>query len=549
MTTAEERTVPAGDPDEHHEVDPGAEPLADATPAGDPLAVDAGWGRWVWAVRALVVGAVLAGVVLRFVTRSPLWLDEALSVNIARLPLGDIPAALKMDGHPPLYYVLLHGWMDAFGEGSVAVRAFSGLWSLALFPLAWVAARRIGGTRVAVYTVALLALSPFAIRYGTETRMYAMLSVLALAGWLLVDDGLRRPTPGRLAAIAAITGLLLWTHYWAMWFLAAAGIGLLVHGWRARKDGRHDAYGATVRVIGALVVGGLTFLPWLPTLLYQGAHTGTPWARPVRPTEMVMFTLADFGGGPQAEATMLGWLLGIAVLLGVLGKATASRFDVDLDLRSRVEARPYAILVIGTMAIAEVVGYATGATYASRYAAVIFPFVIVLAGLGVDRLRSRPIVVGALAVLLLLGGIGGVRNVVTDRTDARRSVQAIQAAGQAGDVVVYCPDQLGPSGSRLLGEEFDQVTYPAFRRPERVDWVDYKEQLAKADPRAFATKLLARAEGHRIFFVYSLNYTTHRAICPKVLEALGEKRVPQTLTQPTDAFEQAGVVVLEPAAR
>ena len=70
--------------------------------AGDPP-VD----RWLVVVTTLVV---LVGVVLRFLPRSGLWLDEALSVNIANLPIGDIPSALRKDGHPPLFYVLLHLW-------------------------------------------------------------------------------------------------------------------------------------------------------------------------------------------------------------------------------------------------------------------------------------------------------------------------------------------------------------------------------------------------------------------------------------------------------
>ena len=65
-----------------------------------------------WKRAALVTGitlAIVAGVVFRFWTTSHLWLDEAISVNIARLPLGDLPSALRADGHPPLYYGLLHG--------------------------------------------------------------------------------------------------------------------------------------------------------------------------------------------------------------------------------------------------------------------------------------------------------------------------------------------------------------------------------------------------------------------------------------------------------
>lgn len=511
----------------------------------DPLDTDEGWGRWRWPVRLLVVGALVSGVVLRFVTRSPLWLDEALSVNIATLPLGDIPAALKVDGHPPLYYFLLHGWMDLFGTGPVAVRSFSGLWALGLFPLMWVGARRLGGNRVATYAVALLALSPFAIRYGTETRMYSMVSVLTLGLWLLVADALDKPTRARLAGIALITAALLWSHYWAMWFLAAGGVGLVVHAIRSRRADRPDDLGASVRVIAAVAAGGVLFLPWLPTLLYQGSHTGTPWARPLRPTEMVTGTIADFGGGALAEAVLLGWLIALVVGLGVFGKVEG-RYEVTLDLRTRPRARPFAIVIVGTLVIACVVGYATGATYATRYASVFFPFVVLLAALGLDRLRSRPIAVGALAVLLLLGGIGGVRNVVTDRTDARRSVEAIEQEGEPGDLVVYCPDQLGPSTSRLLDAGFDQVTYPRFEEPQRVDWVDYKERLADASPERFGAEVLRRAEGHKIFLVYSTTYSTHKETCPEVFNAIGAERLPEQLTQLGGDGEPATVVMFTP---
>ena len=62
----------------------------------------------------VAVGAVALGLVLRFVARTPLWLDEALSVNIAKLPLDQISEALRHDGHPPLYYFSLHLWMDVW---------------------------------------------------------------------------------------------------------------------------------------------------------------------------------------------------------------------------------------------------------------------------------------------------------------------------------------------------------------------------------------------------------------------------------------------------
>lgn len=519
---------------------PENEPLATAGDLRD------GWGPWKVPFLVLVVGAIVAGVVLRFVTQSPLWLDESLSVNIARLPLGDIPEALRHDGHPPLYYVLLHGWMDLFGTGNGAVRAFSGVWALALFPLTWVAGRRLGGPRVATYAVAVLALSPYAVRYGTETRMYAMVMVLSLAGWLLVDDALRRPAPGRLAAIAGVVGLLLWTHYWAIWFLGAAGIALLVRAWRARRDGRADDLAAVAKVVGAFVAGGLTFLPWLPSMLYQGAHTGTPWARPVRPTEMITFTLADLGGGPQAEAQLLGWAVALCALTGLAGRAVDTH-RIEVDVRTHERGRPFAVLIAGTLAIATVTGYALDATYASRYAAVFVPYLLLLAALGLDQVRSRALAFGALAGLLVFGGVGAARNVVFERSDADRSAAAIVGAAQPGDWVVYCPDQLGPSTSRVLGEaDVEQVTYPTFAAPQRVDWTDYTDVLAEHDPESFAEELLERVGDHQVFLVYSTSYTTHEEICPELFNAIGRRRPPEVLTQTSEAYEPASVVRFAP---
>jgi len=514
--------------------------------ARDPLSTDCGWGRWAVAFWGLVGLSTVAGIAFRFYTRSPLWLDEALSVNISGLPVGDIPAALRHDGHPPLYYFMLHGWMSIFGEGDWAVRALSGLWSVVALPLVWVAGRRLGGSRVAIYALAITAISPFAIRYGTETRMYSMLSVIALVGWLVVTAALERPSRWRLVAIAAVVSVALWTHYWSIWLLGVVGLVLLVRAWSAHRDGRAEDQRSTVLVIAAMVVGALTFVPWLGTMLYQGTHTGTPWARPMRPTEMVQTMLVDFGGGRYAEAAGLGWFIAALAALGLTGVAL-DRFRIEVDVRTRRPGRPLALLAGGTLVVACLAGYASGATFASRYAALIHPFVILLVALGLDQLKSRPVAISCLSLLVLLGLVGGYRNVVVDRTDARRSADAISEVAEPGDWVVYCPDQLGPSTSRLLGPGLSQVSYPAFAGPARVDWVDYKARLAAASPRRFAQDLLRRAGDHRIFLVFSTSYETHREICPALYNEIGRQRPPQLISDPSDAFEPSAVALFEPS--
>lgn len=56
-------------------------------PAAAPLAPLRRAATGTVALRVAVAGALCAGLVLRFATTSALWLDEALSVSIAQLPL------------------------------------------------------------------------------------------------------------------------------------------------------------------------------------------------------------------------------------------------------------------------------------------------------------------------------------------------------------------------------------------------------------------------------------------------------------------------------
>src|SRR3954465_13231670 len=92
-----------------------------APPAAPPLPTSAPpEGSRSSLLTAAVVAVVVLGVVLRFLTSSHLWLDEALPVTIARRPLSRIPDALRHDGSPPLYYLALHFWSAVFGASDAA---------------------------------------------------------------------------------------------------------------------------------------------------------------------------------------------------------------------------------------------------------------------------------------------------------------------------------------------------------------------------------------------------------------------------------------------
>lgn len=491
----------------------------------------------------LTAVAVVAGLVLRFTTRSGLWLDEALSVNIAELPLGEIAGALRQDGHPPLYYYLLHGWIRVVGDSDVAVRSLSGVFAVLALPLAYVAGRRIGGRLLGWVALGVFALTPFLIRYGTETRMYALVTLLVLVGYLLVDDIVRRNRTAwwRVGLLALVVAAGLWTHYWMMWPTAALAL-VLLWTWRRGRDPQTRA-GAARALVG-LVGGGVLFLPWVPTLLYQSAHTGTPWAGPVRPVAFLALTFTDLGGGAFSDAQFVGTTVVVLVLLGVFGRGLSAR-RIELDLTTVPELRAEAAVAALTMAFGLAITYATWSAYATRYAAVFIPLLVLFAAAGITRFVGRVALIVVYAVTLGMLAMGGLFNITYDRTQTKALAPVVAERASAGDVVVTCPDQLGPATIRALPDDLVVVGYPTLETPDLIDWVDYGDR-PDVDPDAYAAEVLALAgPDHDVLMVWSTTYVTHEGTCEALLDAFARQRPAETLVNQDGSqyFESATLTI------
>ncbi|MEZ5371212.1 MAG: glycosyltransferase family 39 protein [Microthrixaceae bacterium] len=503
----------------------------------------AGLPRW---ELALAGSMVAIGLLVRLWPRGPLWLDEALSVNIARVPFGDLGAALKQDGHPPLYYALLHLWTNLAGTSTFAVRALSIVLSLSAIPLLWLVARRAGGIRVALWSVAVWAVLPYGVRYGTETRMYVLVMVLVLAGWWVLDRLWTEPRPLDAVAFAAVGSALLWTHYWALWLLTAVGLATLLRWWLNRRE--PTAMRELLFTGGALGVAGLTFLPWVPTLLFQAERTGTPWGGVERPTTAVVITIIEFAGQASAEPQLMTYVLVLLVAVAVVGRSRpGDRWGLVLAAPVRRGALWALGLAAATLLIGSTVAMLGGATFVSRYAAVIYPIAVVLVGWGLAACPAR--LRGALALVVLAGSLVGIAlEIAKPRTIAGTAAEVI--AAEAPDaLVVTCPDQLSVSLRRELDPDQELVSYPDLDSdPRFIDWVDYEAGVDAADPAAVAARVWQVAGDRPVVLGSADTYETHRVACPAFLRALSDGHETRDLLVATgaDAFEHLSLLLLEP---
>ncbi len=368
--------------------------------------------------RRLLVGAVAVvvaiAVVMRFASTSHLWLDEALTVNIARLPLRDLPAALRRDGSPPLYYAMLHIWMRVFGTGDVAVRALPGLLGVIAIPLAYLCGGglRSGGRTfdrtAAVVTMLVLATSPWAIRYSTENRPYSLAIMLVFLGVLAMMRALRSPTWGALIAVAAVTAALVYTTYWSFFLLGVVVVMLIIRWFRAEPAARS----ATLRLLAAIAAGGVLLVPWLPSLVTQLKHTGTPWGTGPQPIAIVT-TITQFGGSNYLAArfvTVIFVAMALIALAGIAIRYVAPAAEARGTQRVRI------VFAVGAATLLIGVGESmlSNTAYQVRYAAVVFPFAVLVVGAVLLEPKVR------IAVMAVLVGVQSRRRATLDQRGTHR---------------------------------------------------------------------------------------------------------------------------------
>ena len=145
--------------------------------------------------------------------------------------------------------------------------------------------------------------------------------------------------------------------------------------------------------------------------------------------------------------------------------------------------------------MAVIAGKLTGSTFADRYSAVILTPCLLVVAYGVTTLADRRVRQGVVALAVVLGLAASIPNAFLTRTQAAQVASAVLARARPGDVVAYCPDQLGPAVSRDLDGRFDEVAFPRADRPEIVNWVDYAATVEHAEHGQFreAARVAGRA--------------------------------------------------------
>lgn len=139
-----------------------------------------------------------------------MWNDEYASWYAATLSFGDLARLLaNVDAVVAPYYLVLHFWIEVFGDSEASLRMPSALAMAATAALVALLGRRLFDAGVGLAAGLIVAGLPAATRYGQEARPYAFAVGFAVLATLLLLRAMERPS-------------------WRRWFWY--GVGLILAG-------------------------------------------------------------------------------------------------------------------------------------------------------------------------------------------------------------------------------------------------------------------------------------------------------------------------------
>jgi len=379
--------------------------------------------------RVLLASTVLtvyaALVILTFINRRSIWLDESISVAIAGKPYAHLLATVgHVDAVHALYYSLLHGWLF-IGHSAIFIRLLSSIFALLAILEIGMLATRIFGPPAGPATIAILATSVFVLFYADEARPTALTllacSATAARFWRSIGEGRTRDI--RLCVAYAVVAI--YASAVATIFMAGLTVSLAV----LRPPRR-----TLVQLAGYALIGILCLMP-LVVLIHANTLAQVNWIHRSGPRQVVEFFANLFGGA--SAPSRLGRLSQYGEFLGVMVLALIGALAALRARETRAGALALTTWLVVPLAVALCIDACIRPILIPRY----FSFALIpsaiLAGNGLLIIGrgARPRVAYAVVACLALLSLHTLATI--QREDWRAASALVAQRARLGDGIIF----------------------------------------------------------------------------------------------------------------
>ena len=334
----------------------------------------------------ILLAALAVGARVALLNHQSLWFDEIVSATLAKQPFGAmLHDVARTESTPPLYYVLLWGWVRLFGTTAVALRSLSACFGLLTVLVVYATARLRFSRRAAFVAGALAATHPMLIWYSQETRAYSLATFFVASSLYFFLPARSEASTRNLVGWAVAGSLANATHYFAAFVIFPEAVLLL--------------YFHRGRLLRPLVATALPFATGallLPLAIHQRNTGHTRFISGI--------SLATRATSTVNELVLGNYGISSLHLVGVCLVIAAFAFFSIRRRASRIERQDAVVLLTLGLAAFALPLALTPSAFFHRNLIVVLPPLLLLAGVAFAPRHGRTgtAVIGLLAVAALL---------------------------------------------------------------------------------------------------------------------------------------------------
>jgi mannosyltransferase len=370
---------------------------------------------------------------------SPFWADEAYTVLAVRTASLDelLKTNLLNEETPPLYFMLLRGWSQLWGNSAeITLRLFSALAFAATVPLTGWLGMRLWNRQVGLMAALLLACNPFLRYYSQEARAYALAVLFSLLLMLAAQAYVQQPGRGRWLTYVLAGTATFYTSYFGAFMLVGAGLFCslpwLRPAWQAEPGARRMLIG----VVAAQLAIVLLLLPWVPAVLFQMEAMSTMRVPNERsPLLQYLLGLLVLGVAfPDGSITSLLLLSSISVILPPAFAAVM--------LRGKPEQCRFGLTQLLLPSLGMVLIFSGDGQFNPRYLLLTLPAYMLLIAAGLQILARQPRLAWILTISLALCSLAYSLSMAPSmhrQNDWFGLAQQVTAEARPGDAVFFLP--------------------------------------------------------------------------------------------------------------
>jgi hypothetical protein len=207
--------------------------------------------------KVLSIVIVVLHVLVKFITLNQLELqgDEAFSVFYSQQTIKELLQTLNSEANPPLYYLLLHFWIQFFGIGLIAVKSLNIIISIGTAIMLFNLTKRTGNYWFVVFVSICFLCSNLHFDFSHEIRAFQLVLFLTISSFYSLLLFLDTKNKRWFFFLIIINTALPYTHYNAVLVPIVQFIGCLFY-WNSDRK-------MVLILFFGYVLSALLFIPQL----------------------------------------------------------------------------------------------------------------------------------------------------------------------------------------------------------------------------------------------------------------------------------------------